>query len=56
MLYGKDEIQLEFLVQALRAVSKDIGMPFGIEKCAVQILKREKVMHSNGIHLSGDNN
>ena len=30
-------------------------MQFGIEKYAVLILKRGKVLHSDGIELTGDN-
>ena len=39
-LYGKDEIQLESLVQTVGVFSQDIGMQCGIKKCTVLILKR----------------
>lgn len=34
--------------------SKDIGMDFGIEKCAVIQMKREKFVMSEGIELPSD--
>ena len=54
-LYGKDEIQLESLVHTVRVFTQDNGMQFDIEKCAVLILKRGKVVHLDGIQLLGDN-
>ena len=54
-LYGKDKAQLESLTQIVRIFSHDIGMQFGIEKCAVLVLKRGKVVESSGIQLPDDN-
>jgi hypothetical protein len=34
-LYGKSENELEALVELVRVFSRDIGMEFGIDKCAV---------------------
>ena len=39
-LYGKDKDQLDSLVQTVRIFSSDIGMTFGIEKCAMVEMKR----------------
>ena len=52
-LYARNENQLDSLIQtaAVRIVSKDIGMKFGIEKCAVLVLKRGRLAQSEGIRL-----
>ena len=50
-LYGKDMVELNSLVQSVRVFSGDIGMEFGIEKCAVLAIKRGKVVESVGIDL-----
>ena len=48
-------MQLEFFTQTLRIFSRDIGVQFGIEKCAVLFLKRGKLVESDGIQLPDDN-
>ena len=50
-LYGKSLIELDSLVETTRIYSKDIGMEFGISKCAMLEMKRSKVVDSNGIDL-----
>ena len=50
-LYAKNEAELDSLIQTVRIVSDDIGMEFGLEKCAVLILKRGKMSKSQGIEL-----
>lgn len=50
-LFAKDENGLDSLVQTVRVFSEDIGMQFGIEKCAVLTLKRGKKVFSEGIKL-----
>ena len=50
-LYAKNESGLDALVQSVRIVSNDIGMEFGVEKCAMLVIKRGKVVESNGIDL-----
>ena len=50
-LYAKDIRQLDSLVQTVRIFSNDIGMEFGIQKCAMVELKRGKMIQSNGIDL-----
>ena len=37
------------LVQTVRTYNNDIGMEFGICKCAVLTLKKSKIVESNGI-------
>ena len=50
-LYGKSLRELDSLVETTRIYSKDIGMEFGISKCAMLEMKRGKVVDSNGIDL-----
>ena len=38
----KDEKELKTLIQIIRIYSQDIGMEFGIEKCAIQIMRSGK--------------
>ena len=41
-LYGKSEVQIDFLVKTIQLVSTDTEMEFGIKKCGVLILQRGK--------------
>ena len=41
-LFAKNEKELETLIHAVRIYSQDIGMEFGIEKCAMLVMKRGK--------------
>ena len=50
-LYAKDKKELDTLIQTVRVFSKDIGMDFGIEKCAMIQMKRGKFVMSEGIEL-----
>ena len=50
-LYAKNENSLTSLVQTVRIFSSDIGMEFGVDKCALLILKRGKKTLSEGIDL-----
>ena len=40
-LYAKNEKSLDSSIQTVRIFSKDIGMEFGIEKCAMLPMKRK---------------
>ena len=42
--YSRNEKELDSLVQTIRIFSKDIGMEFGIEKCAVLVLEKGKIV------------
>ena len=53
-LFAKEEAGLDALIQTVRVFSSDFGMEFGIEKCAVVIMKRGKMSNSNGIKLPDD--
>ena len=50
-LFAKNEKEPETLTHALRIYSLDIGMGFGIEKCAVLVMKSGKRYLTNGIEL-----
>ena len=50
-LYGKDENQIDSLIQTVFVFSRDIGMEFGVRKCGVIILRRGKVVRSDGVEL-----
>ena len=39
-LYAKSEKELNSLIQTVRIFFDDVGMVFGLEKCAVVVLKR----------------
>ena len=48
-LYSKSEKALDSLIQTVRIFSEDIGMQFGIDKCAMLVVKRGKTVESDGI-------
>ena len=50
-LYSKTEKTLDSFVQTVRIFSTDIKIEFGNEKCTVLVLKRGKVVKSEGIKL-----
>ena len=52
-LYGRNEKEINSLVHTVRVYSSDIGMDFGIEKCAMMVMKRGKLDKSEGIRLPG---
>ena len=50
-LYAKNEKELDTLVQTVRIFSEDIGMEFGIQKCAMVKVIRGHIVESPGIAL-----
>ena len=48
-LYSRNEKELDSLVQTIHIFSKDIGMEFGIEKCAMLVIEKRKIVKSVGI-------
>ena len=50
-LFGKNENQIDSLVKTVYLFSEDIGMEFGLKKCAVVVLKRGKTVKFDGIQL-----
>ena len=53
-LYSRSEKGLDSLVQTVRVLSEDIGMEFGIEKCAMLLMEKGKIVNSVGIQLPDD--
>ena len=54
-LYGSNQNEINILFRAVEIVTKDICIKFGIDKCGVLALKREKEVECNGIELeNGD--
>ena len=50
-LYSRSQKGLDSLVQTVRVFSEDIGMEFGIEKCAMLVMEKGKIVKSVGIEL-----
>ena len=50
-LYSKSEKALDSFIQTVRIFSEDIGIQFGIDKCAMLVMKRGKIVKSDGIQL-----
>ena len=48
-LFAKNEKQQETLIYAVRIYSQDIGMEFGKEKCAIQVMKSGKRYQNDGM-------
>ena len=51
-LFVKNEKELDTLLHTVRIYSQDIGMEFGIEKCALLVMKSGKRQLTDGIELS----
>ena len=45
---------MDSIVQTIHSFSKDIGMEFGIEKCAMLVIEKGKIVKSVGIELPDD--
>ena len=50
-IFAKSEREINRLVSTLQILSNDIGMEFGIKKCGVLVLKRRKVVSSEGVEM-----
>lgn len=53
-LYGKSKEDVETLMNTVRVLSDDIGMQFGIDKCAITVMKRGKLDNSNNDIVLGN--
>ena len=53
-LFPKSERTLNSLIQTIRIFNEDIGMQFGIEKCAMLVMKKGKILKSDGIEFPID--
>ena len=51
-IFAKNEKELESLIHAVRIYSKDIGMEFGIEICAMLVMKSGKRHLTEGMKLA----
>ena len=50
-LFAKNEKEMETLIHAVRIYSQEIGMKFGIEKCAMLVIKSGKQHMTDGMKL-----
>ena len=50
-LFAKNEKELETLIYTVRIYSRDLGMEFGIEKCAMLVMKSGKQQLTDGMEL-----
>ena len=50
-IFAKNQRELETLIQTIRIYTQDIGMEFGIEKCAMLVMKKGKKEITKGIEL-----
>ena len=50
-LFAKNEKELETLIHTVRIYSRDIGMEFGIEMCAMLVMKSGKRQLTDGMKL-----
>ena len=50
-LFAKNEKELETLIHKVRIYSRDIGMEFGIEKCAMLVMKCGRQQLTVGMEL-----
>ena len=52
--YSQREKVLDSLVQTLCVFNEDIGMKFGIEKCATLVMEKGEIVKAVGIELLDD--
>ena len=50
-MYGWSEKELVSLVQTVHTFTEDIGMEFGIEKCAMLVMEKVEIMKSVSTEL-----
>ena len=50
-LFAKDKMEIDSLVRTVFVLSEDIGMKFGVQKCGSVVMKRGKVVNSDGVQL-----
>ena len=51
-LYSRSEKELDSLIQTVCVFSEDKGMHFGIEKCAMLVMEKGKIVKSVGIDVT----
>ena len=52
--YSTSKRALDSLIQAVRIFSQDIGMQFWIDKCAMLVMKKGKILKSDGTELPNE--
>ena len=50
-LYAKSERKLDLFIQTMGIFSDDVSMVFGLDKCAVLVMKRWKIVRTEGSQL-----
>ena len=50
-LYAKSERKLDLVIQTMGIFSDDVSMVFGLDKCAVLVMKRRKIVRTERIQL-----
>ena len=53
-LYSKSKRTLDSLIQSVQIFSKDIGMQLGIDKSAILVMKKGKIVKSDGTELPNE--
>ena len=53
-LYFKSKKALDSLIQTVKIFSEDIWMEFWIDKCAMLVIEKGKIVKSNSIQLPND--
>ena len=53
-LYEKNDNELDGLLKTVKTFSDDIGITFGLEKCAKAIFIREKLKYASSIVIDTD--
>ena len=53
-LYFKSEKALDSLIQTVKIFSEYIWMQFGVDKCAMLVIEKGKIVKSDGIQLPSD--
>ena len=53
-LYSKSKRALDSLIQTVQIFSKDIGMQLGIDKSAILVMKKGKIVKSDGTELPNE--
>ena len=51
-LFGRSSVEIDKLVSTIYLVSTDMCMEFGITKCSVLVLKKGKVVDSDGVTVT----
>ena len=50
-IFAQSDHEVNGLVSTVHIFSKDIGIEFGIKKCGVLVMRREKVVLSEGVKM-----